>query len=226
MKKGLLIVFEGVDGCGKSTQLSRAKEYLESTLGPDMVIVSKEPGGTVLGNGVRELLFTSPGMTNMAHGVMDLLCLASHLQNWYEVVQPALRADKIVLCDRWWYSQLVYMNYRRVPYSIAQTYKHEKKGYADLLITLVGDIVQLHARANRDSPDRAHQSKKAWNNLDDLTNIQEMYKTFSAKHNDACAALIDTTDQSIDDVWLQLKPILVDKLVRTGYMQDDIQGGW
>ncbi|MDQ6998809.1 MAG: dTMP kinase [Mariprofundus sp.] len=99
-----LITFEGVDGCGKSTQLKRAAEYLRGR-GED-VVTTFEPGDTALGKEIRKLLLA--GVYVPVPETELLLFLADRAQHVKEVIQPALASDRWVLCDRYSDSTLAY----------------------------------------------------------------------------------------------------------------------
>lgn len=96
-ERGKFITFEGLDGCGKSTQLER----LATTLGVLGICVEKtrEPGGTAIGERIRALLLDSRTHGLAAHAEMALM-VASRAQLTSEVILPALRLGKWVLCDR------------------------------------------------------------------------------------------------------------------------------
>ena len=88
------ITFEGVDGAGKSTHLAWFADALRQR-GPD-VIVTREPGGTPLGEQLREILLNQP----MSIGTEALLMFAARLEHIEQVIKPALQAGKWVVSDR------------------------------------------------------------------------------------------------------------------------------
>jgi len=94
---GHFITFEGLDGCGKSTQLALAAQHL-TRLGLDP-LVTHEPGGTELGERLRAA-FLDPQWSELDGAVEALVVFASRRQHLIEVIQPALRAGRLVLCDR------------------------------------------------------------------------------------------------------------------------------
>src|SRR6267154_2227919 len=95
--RGTFITFEGLDGCGKTTQLERLAKALRAE-GRD-VLVTREPGGTPIGEKIRAVLLDSrtKGMAPLAELA---LMFASRAQQVEQVIIPALAAGKIVLCDR------------------------------------------------------------------------------------------------------------------------------
>jgi dTMP kinase len=97
MGSALLVTFEGIDGCGKTTQLRRAKDALEKKNIP--CLVTREPGGTVIGEKIRGIIL-SPEHEAMCGPCEALLYLAARAQIVSETVLPALRSGKVVLCDR------------------------------------------------------------------------------------------------------------------------------
>lgn len=102
--RGSFIVFEGGDGAGKSTQIRLLRGVVERA-GHD-VVVTREPGGTALGERIRELLL-DPQAEVSAH-TEALLYAAARAQHVAEVIQPALDKGAVVLCDRFVDSSIVY----------------------------------------------------------------------------------------------------------------------
>ena len=96
MPTGLFITLEGGEGAGKSTQLLAARDWLQHQ-GRD-VVLTREPGGTVLGERIREILLHHSG--EMAVNTETLLMFAARAEHLAGVIHPALSAGKTVLCDR------------------------------------------------------------------------------------------------------------------------------
>src|ERR1700675_3334842 len=97
MPPGLFVTFEGLDGSGKSTQLRRLKEWLQEAGHP--VTATRQPGGTRVGDRIRALLLDS--RTESLDSLAELgLMFSDRAQSIAEVIEPALEAGRIVLCDR------------------------------------------------------------------------------------------------------------------------------
>lgn len=104
-RHGTFVVFEGVEGAGKGTQIRLAREFLEGE-GYD-VLVTREPGGTALGERLRDALLTDARESIDARAEA-LLFAASRAQHVSHVIRPALEEGKFVLCDRYLDSSLAY----------------------------------------------------------------------------------------------------------------------
>jgi dTMP kinase len=105
MAGGLFISFEGVDGCGKTTQLRQLSQRLQ-TIGRQ-VVETVEPGGTGAGRAIRSILL-DPDHHGLDRRAELLLYFASRAQNIAEVILPALGRGDSVLCDRFTDSTIVY----------------------------------------------------------------------------------------------------------------------
>lgn len=103
--KGVFITLEGVDGAGKSTQVKALIEYLEG-LGLEVVSL-REPGGTAISEKIRAILL-DPENSEMAMECELYLYEASRAQLVRQVIEPALAAGKVVLCDRFYDSTHAY----------------------------------------------------------------------------------------------------------------------
>jgi dTMP kinase len=106
----LFITFEGLDGSGKSTHLRWVATWFEELSRP--CVVTQEPGGTALGEAVREV-FLDPQWQTMDGTVEVLLVFASRRQQLLEVIEPALEAGRHVLCDRFSDSTRAYQGFGR-----------------------------------------------------------------------------------------------------------------
>jgi len=108
--KGLFITFEGPDGSGKTTQIKLAAHYLQKK-GYD-VLATVEPGGTPIGEKIRDILLDKKNL-DMTAKTETLLFLASRAQLVSRVIKPALEENKIVICDRFFDSTIVYQGIAR-----------------------------------------------------------------------------------------------------------------
>jgi dTMP kinase len=109
-RRGAFVAFEGVEGSGKGTQIKLAREFLESK-GFD-VLVTREPGGTELGERLRNALLQSD-IGSIDPRAEALLFSAARAQHVASVIRPALEDGKVVLCDRYIDSSLAYQGAAR-----------------------------------------------------------------------------------------------------------------
>ena len=107
---GLFISFEGIDGCGKSTQADLLRSYLESK--GEQVELLREPGGTALSEQIREILL-NPNNEKMDPSTESILLSACRAQLTREIIIPALERGNVVICDRYADSTLAYQGYGR-----------------------------------------------------------------------------------------------------------------
>ena len=110
--QGILISFEGSEGCGKSTQIRRIADRIEE-FDHREVVVTREPGGTRIGEDIRHLLMHAETNEAMCPETELLLFAASRAQLVREIIFPAVNEGKIVLCDRFLDSTTVYQGVAR-----------------------------------------------------------------------------------------------------------------
>jgi dTMP kinase len=117
--RGLFFSFEGIDGCGKSTQLALAAERLRSR---DVdVVTTREPGGTAIAEKIRALII-SPDHEEMCGECELLLYAAARAQHVREIILPALERGAVVLCDRFHLATFAYQGFgRAIPLDLLST---------------------------------------------------------------------------------------------------------
>ena len=106
---GLFITFEGIDGCGKSTQFNLLSHYLSKK--GKSVVETREPGSIGLGEKIRSILLNYDG--EVSDRCESLLFLADRAQNIDVIVKPSIKRGNIVLCDRHIDSTIAYQGYGR-----------------------------------------------------------------------------------------------------------------
>lgn len=107
-----LITFEGIEGCGKTTQIKMAGDYLAAAGVP--FIITEEPGGTPLGKKIREILLNRwPSPLPISPASELLLFFAARSQHVVDVILPALKEGKWILCDRFLDATLAYQGFGR-----------------------------------------------------------------------------------------------------------------
>ena len=108
--RGVMIVCDGSNGAGKSTLIERLRRQLEAC--GQQVIVTREPGGTPVGEKIREILL-SPDTPEMSSMTELMLFGAARAQHLHEKILPALKAGKVVLCDRFDSATISFQHYAR-----------------------------------------------------------------------------------------------------------------
>jgi len=110
MKPGRFVSFEGIEGCGKTTQIGLLSEDLQRR--GISCTVTREPGGTAVREGIRKILLNSESIHLTAPSEL-LLFYASRSQNITEKIIPALDRGDMVLCDRFYDASMAYQGYGR-----------------------------------------------------------------------------------------------------------------
>lgn len=208
-KPGLLISFEGSEGSGKTTQIELLVPRLEK-LGRE-VVVTREPGGSRIGEEIRHLLIRADGSEQMCPETELLLFAASRAQLVREVLVPSLHAGKVVLCDRFLDSTTVYQGAARslAPDPVDQI---NKFAVGNVLpdLTIVLDVpaevsIQRVKHRASDLPDRIERE-----NIDFYRVVREGYLLL-AKSMPGRFQVIDGTKPSgtiEKDVWKAVKRLI------------------
>jgi dTMP kinase len=149
--RGCFITFEGLDGCGKSTQLEKLALVLRQQGLP--FVITREPGGTAAGEVIRNLLLDT-ATSGLSPFTELALMFASRAQHIKEIIQPALSEGRIVLCDRFTDSTEAYQGGGRQLGSdaVLQLHKALCRGlWPDLTILMDCDVSSSVGRARRRS---------------------------------------------------------------------------
>ncbi len=202
---GVFIAFEGPEGAGKSTQLRHLQRRLQRAgLEP---VVTKEPGGTLLGERIRELVLLEPDL-DITPLSEFLLYSASRAQLVQDVIKPSLAEGKLVLCDRFAGASVAYQGYGRgLPLDFINPVTAQTTGGLEPDLTLLFDLepeVGLARVAKRGQKDRLEGA--------DLTFHQRVREGFLAQAE--TNPTWKTFDASLSErdlenlVWKAVKPYL------------------
>jgi dTMP kinase len=185
---GKLIVFEGVEGAGKTTQILASSAWLQDLYGADRpVIITRQPGGTKLGQKIRQLLLddldTCVGVETIHEMTELLLYGADRAQHIAAVIQPQLNLGNIVLCDRFTDSTIAYQSYGRGidRTSIERVNNLATSGLeSDLTLWLDLDVeLGLERVSGRGKPDRIERAS-----LDFHKRVQQGYRELAHSYPD------------------------------------------
>ena len=186
--KGIFISVEGPDGAGKSTQIERLKEYLAEK-GYE-VLITREPGGTVISEAVRELLL-DPKHKEMKPETELLLYAAARAQLVGEVIGPAIEAGKAVISDRFVDSSVVYQGIAR-ELGVETVYEVNRPAIGEYMpdVTFLLDLPAEVGIARK--KDQAELDRMEQESLDFHRKVAEGYRTL-AKRDPERIKTIDAT---------------------------------
>jgi dTMP kinase len=180
---GLFITFEGGEGCGKSTQAKLLLKKLEQQNIP--AVLTHEPGGTALGNELRKVL-KQKGDSSISPQAELFLFAASRAQLVAEAIRPALEEGKVVICDRFTHSTVVYQGYGRgLDLTIVETVNSIATGNLKPDLTIFLDISPEQGLARK-------RSMKDRFELEDLSfhrRVREGYLRMTAAEPDRCLVI-------------------------------------
>ncbi len=221
--RGKLIVFEGGEGCGKTTQLQRSHgwlvqdevwQLLRSKNQVAGVKTTREPGGTALGKQLRQLLLNTsePGNGKAAPIISKaelLLYAADRAQHVEETLLPWLKAGYWVLCDRYTASTVAYQGYgRQLDLSLIATLNQIATGglKSDLTLWLqVPPDVGLARARSRSQADRMEQASMAFH--------QRVSAGFAALSEDKLTVTV-AGDRTVDEVAASIQQVLRSRLAQ------------
>ena len=158
MKHGRFVSFEGIEGCGKTTQIALLSDVLTNRAIAHSV--TREPGGTAVGEGIRRILLHSETI-HLTPAAELLLFYASRSQNILEKIEPALAKGEVVICDRFYHASMAYQGYGRgIPIDFIEKLTDLVCGERRPEITILLDIepevglpLPQSVRYARESPD-------------------------------------------------------------------------
>jgi dTMP kinase len=192
--KGLFITIEGMDGSGKTTQINKLKQYFE-TEGKD-VVLSREPGGTIISEAIREIILDI-NYKEMDSVTEALLYAAARAQHVRQFITPLLDQGKIIICDRFVDSSIVYQGYARgLGEELVGTINAFATGGLKPDLTFFLDLEHtkgMSRKQNQQELDRLEAEKEQFHQL-----VREGYHKLVASNKDRMI-LIDAS-QSIEAV--------------------------
>lgn len=200
---GKFITIEGIEGAGKSTQLTFIQQYFAEQ--NQSITVTREPGGTELGEQIRELLLT-PRSQGMASDTELLLMFAARAEHIEQIIQPALCRGEWVLSDRFTDATFAYQGggrgiaQQRIT-EIADWTLKDLKPDLTLLFDLPVEVGQQRVLSRNESIDRFEQEK-----VDFFQRIRDCYLE-RAKQDPSRIKVIDA-NHSIADIQTQITAIL------------------
>lgn len=206
MKKGFFITIEGTDGSGKSTQITKIKEFFDKK-GTDVLLL-REPGGTQISEKIRTLIL-DPINKEMTNTTEVLLYAAARAQLVGEVIIPALEEGKIVVCDRFIDSSFAYQGYGRgISMEIIEA--ANKAALAGLIpdLTIFMDVspeVALARRMKASVADRLEMEKMEFHQK-----VYCGYKELAKRFTDRIAVV--DANLSPDEIWREIESILDDRV--------------
>ena len=202
---GFFISFEGIDGAGKSTHIESFKKLMQERYPDREVVMTREPGGTALGEQLRALLLDAP----MNLETEAMLMFAARREHIAQVIEPALQAGKIVISDRFTDASFAYQGGGRgLSLDKLNILERWVQGRADgsllqpnltILFDLPGEVAEAR-RSKVRAPDKFEKM-----DLDFFEKVRQEYLR-RAKEDAKRFHLVDAT-QTPEEIWNGLKQI-------------------
>jgi dTMP kinase len=207
------ITFEGSEGCGKSTQVQRLAARLEELGVP--FLVTREPGGTAIGESIRELLQFAPQSAGMTAETELLLFEASRSQLVRELIKPALESGKCVIADRFFDSTTVYQGVaRKLDRGIVRQLNAFAVGDCVPDVTFLLDVDLKTARSRMQQPRRPDRMEQQSDEF--YEKVRDGYQELARWQRDRIVMIEgwqspDDVEKEIWDILLTRFPQLVSK---------------
>ena len=210
--KGKFIVFEGIDGSGKTTQINQLSKWLISTdLIPEnnKLVITREPGGTKLGKSIRSLLLdTSIGKS--PDSITELLLYAAdRSQHVNEIIRPTLDQGDWVISDRFCGSTLAYQGYgRKLDINLIKDLEAiATQGIAPDITFLLDIPIEesIRRRSNR-KDDRIEKEGREF-----LSNVSLGFQVLSKDSNWKKISAIDSKEKIISEIKSEIKKLIKNK---------------
>ncbi len=215
--RGKLIVFEGVEGSGKTSQLQRCSDWLQASglrdclgdIGERMpIVVTKEPGGTSLGLSLRQLLLEGYSLSIQDRAEL-LMYAADRAQHVEEFLKPQLALGAIILCDRYTDSTVAYQGYGRgLDLTLIQQLNQIATDGLESDLTLWLDIdaeIGLKRAKQRGTADRIEQA-----DIEFHRRVQQGFTQLAASHPQRIVRI--DASKSMEEVHLAIQEILRQRL--------------
>jgi dTMP kinase len=191
VRNGLLIAFEGIDGTGKSTQIRLLADWLRAQQGED-VLETREPTDSAYGRRIRELYLSRAGVTPEEELELFLQDRQLHVK---ELIRPALKAGRIVLTDRYYYSTAAYQGANGLdPQDILARNRFAPRPDLVILLTMPPEL----------SAERISSRGEQLNAFEQLAYLRRVSEIFASFSSDPWLRRIDAS-QSVSSVQEQIR---------------------
>lgn len=211
---GIFITFEGPDGAGKTTQLKKLAEELKKQ-GHD-VLVTREPGGTVISDQIRSIIL-DPVNKEMVDQAEVLLYAASRAQHVHQLILPALAAGRIVLCDRFIDASVAYQAYGLgVDIDMVKAISRYASSGLQATRTYILDVpvevsfARLHHRASGTGVNAQQLDRIEQKNVDYHSRVREGFHQIAADHPDRVRVVnANRNEEEIaKEIWMDCNRLL------------------
>jgi len=211
LKRGRFLSFEGIEGCGKTTQIALLSEYLSKR--SIASTITREPGGTAVGEGIRKILLNSETI-HLTVAAELLLFYASRSQNIAEKILPALARGEVVICDRFYHASMAYQGYGRgVPLDFIERLNDlvcgENRPETTILLDIAPELGLSRARARNQKKAEQMSEDEGRFEMEDLvfyTKIRNGYLDLARRDPERIKVI--AADRSIEEIHRDIVRIL------------------